>query len=185
MRGAYPLSLTLLSLNTFITALPNLAAFIGRANHRVALKRFGEGGHVRERPVDTELSERVRVIDDSLARGLGAYVLRPHLRPTEEEALLRRKTCDCFRTRLAFERLLVGRVSDGQAAEVGDRLADDELAYLMQSRLDLESVELLDDAVRPLVELLEVFVRPPLHKVAVGVELRARIVEAVTAPMPP
>src|SRR5215210_2365384 len=87
-------------------SLPNLAALVGGAHHRVAglaLERLGEGRHVRERAVDAELPERVRVGGDALARGLGADVLRPDLRPPEEEALLRREARDGLRPRLAFE----------------------------------------------------------------------------------
>src|SRR3712207_7702074 len=51
--------------------------------------------------------------------------------------------------------------------------------FRSQSGLDLEGVELSHDAVRPLVELLEVVGRPPHDEVAVCVELRARVVEAV------
>src|SRR5919206_3723752 len=48
----------------FVKRLPNLAALVRRANHRVAelaLISLGEGGHVRERAVDSESAERVRV----------------------------------------------------------------------------------------------------------------------------
>src|SRR5437868_4824173 len=162
--------------------LPNLAALIGRSNHRVAdlaLERLGEGGSVRERGVDAEAVERVRVGLNSQARGLRSNAPGPDLRPPQEETLLRREARDCRRARLAFERLLVSPVGDGQPAEVCDRLADDELALLVQPRLDLECVELLHHAVSPRVELLVVLISPPLRKVAVGVELRALIVEAV------
>src|SRR5215204_4163427 len=163
-------------------SLPNLAALVGRAHHRVAelaLEGFGELRHVRERAVDAEATQRVRVGGDPLARVLRSDVLRPDLRPAEEEPLLGREAGDGLRARLAFERLLVGRVGHGQAAEVSDRLADDELAVVEESGLDLEGVELLDDAVGALVELLQVLGRPPHDEVAVGVELRARVVKAV------
>src|SRR5215204_1062331 len=99
-----------------IVHLPNLAALVGGAHHRVAdltLERLGEGGHVRERAVDAEATQRVRVGGDALARGLGADVLRPDLRPPEEESLLGREARDGLRPRLAFQRLPVGGVGDG------------------------------------------------------------------------
>src|SRR5215210_2106987 len=77
--------------------LPNLAALLRGANHRVAdlaLEGFGELGHVRERPVDAEARERVRVTLHLQARGLGRVLLGPDLRPAEEEALLGRGAVD-------------------------------------------------------------------------------------------
>src|ERR1044071_5771673 len=111
MRAAPPVFLLSTDYCLLTTSsLPNLAAPVGRAHHRVAdlaLERLGEGRHVRERAVDAEAPQRVRVGGDALARGLGADVLRPDLRPAEEEALLGREAGDCRRARLGFERLLV------------------------------------------------------------------------------
>src|SRR5205085_8939497 len=75
----------------FAKRLPNLAALVRGANHRVAdlaLESLREGRHVRERAVDAEARERVRVGRDSQARGLGANVTGPDLRPAEDESLL-------------------------------------------------------------------------------------------------
>ena len=49
----------------------------------------------------------------------------------------------------------------------------------MQSRFDFKRTELVHDAIGSLAELLEVVRRPPHHQIAVGVKLRALIVEAV------
>src|SRR5205085_8530825 len=103
----------------------------------------------------------------------------PDLRPAEEEALLGREVVNAGRSRLALERLLEGVVGDREAAEVCDRLAADELARLVQARLDLEGVELLDDAVRAVFKVLHVGGRPPVLEVAGEVELRSLVVEAV------
>src|SRR5205807_9910465 len=108
-------------LSTF--ALPNLAALLLRAHHRVAdlaLEGFGELRHVRERPVDAEARERVRVGLRLQPRRLRRVLLGPDLRPAEEEALLRREAVNVGRARLTFQRLLEGVVGDGQPAEVCD-----------------------------------------------------------------
>src|SRR2546423_12496606 len=84
----------------FTFALPNLAALIGRANHRVAdlaLERLREGGSVRERCVDAEAVERVRGGLDSQARGFGSNAPGPDLRPPQQETLPRREPRVCRR----------------------------------------------------------------------------------------
>src|SRR5437660_7475425 len=81
---------------------------------------------------------------------------RPAVRVGQKESLLRRVAVNHARTRFACERLLPRGVSDDETAQICDRLADDELAVLVQSRLDLKAVELVDDAFRARVEILQV-----------------------------
>ena len=54
-----------------------------------------------------------------------------------------------------------------------------EFAVFVQAGLDFERIELLGDAIAALVEILQVVRRPPVLQIALGVELRALIVEAV------
>ena len=64
--------------------LPDLAALALWAHHRfagLAMEGFGERGHIRQRPVDAETSERVRVNLSLQARVLWPHVARPDLRP--------------------------------------------------------------------------------------------------------
>src|SRR5437764_13233328 len=105
----------------FSKRLPNLAALLLRANHRVAdlaLVGFGELRHVRERAVDAEARDRVRVGLRLKASRFGRVLLGPDLRPSKEETLLRREAVNVGRARLAFQRLLEGVVGDRQPAEV-------------------------------------------------------------------
>lgn len=49
----------------------------------------------------------------------------------------------------------------------------------MQPRLDFIRIKLLDDAIGSLVELLQVFLCPPQHQIAIGIKFGALIVESV------
>src|SRR5215204_7665147 len=85
------------------TPLPHLAAILLGSHHRVAgLAAVGGGElwHVRERAVDAEADERVRVGLRDEARELGRVLRRPDLRPPEEEALLGRQAVDALGARL-------------------------------------------------------------------------------------
>src|SRR5947209_19933881 len=104
MRGA-PSSVLTSAFCLFTFALPNLAALFGRAHHRVAdlaLERLGEGRCVRERGVDAEAVERVRIGLRAKSRGLRSDTSGPDLRPPQEETLLRREAGDDGRARLAL-----------------------------------------------------------------------------------
>ncbi len=70
--------------------LPDFAGLF--ADHGVAFfaaEGGGEGGRVGERAVGAEARERMRIGVGLQARGFGALIGAPDLRPAEEEALLR------------------------------------------------------------------------------------------------
>ena len=83
--------------------------------------------------------------------------------------------------RLVAEGDAVGRVADGEPAEVADVLADGERAVDLLARgvAGLELVELGDERVGAGLERRPVLVGPPVAQRAVAVELRALVVEAV------
>src|SRR5947209_14630653 len=112
-------------------------------------------------------------------RELRPDVRGPTVRVGEEETLLRREAVNRRRARLAFHRLLPRGISDDQTAQVCDRLADYQFAVLVQARLDLEAVELVDDALGARMEILKIGVRKPVLQITCRIELRALIVEAV------
>ena len=120
---------------------------------------------------------RVRLRAES--RGLGTVVGGPMRRKAEEESLVEREAVNGRRRRFSGQRFLKRRVGDHQAAKVGDALAFLEFSVAVQARLDFERIELLGDAIAARAEILQVLRRPPALQVAVRVELRALIVEAV------
>src|SRR5262245_32720426 len=75
--------------------------------------------------------------------------------------------------------------SERGAAQVRGRLSGDQLAVdvdggtAVGGRRDVELAALVGDAVGARVEVLQVLGRPPVAQVAVRVELRALVVEAV------
>src|SRR2546423_1302513 len=113
---------------------PDLTALIRWSHHSVTFFTtvgLGELGHVRERTVHAELRQRMWISRIAQPRGFGPDVLRPDLGPAEKETLLGREAINIFWTRLAVKRFLISSISDRQAAEVGDRLSDYKLAFLM------------------------------------------------------
>ena len=112
---------------------------------------------------------------------LVARVAPPDSRPAQEEALLRRIAVDLLRgcLRILFQRCLQGVVGDRQSAQVGNVLAERELAVDVLAGQRFVGVELFDEDGRASLEGLLVLVGPPVGVVADGVELAALIVEAV------
>src|SRR5436190_14972435 len=144
--------------------LPDHAAVLFRPHHRsasLALKGGGELRHIRKRPIDPELCQRMRVRTHQQTRQLGPDVFRPAARITKKEALLRRETVDVRGSRFTLEGLLKSRIGDYQAAEVGDRFTLDQLTVFVQPLFNFEAVELFDDALSAFVEGLEVGIAPP------------------------
>src|SRR5207249_5596626 len=109
--------------------------------------------------------------------GVLAHVGAPHLRPREEEALLGREPVDELAL-LAGKRALERLVGEARAAEVGDVLAERELAVHFHSGQRLVAVELLDDFLRTRLELRGILRRPPVREVALRVVVAALVVEA-------
>ena len=145
------------------------------ANHRrirAASKRARKRGRVRKRPVRAELLQRMLVRLDDQARIFRTVVLRPDLRPSKEEPLLRRKAIDRSAAPVSPRASFQKRgVRDRHAAEIGDALAFHQLAVFVQARLDFVRVKLLGDAVAARLKILQVLGRPPVAQIA----LRRRI----------
>ena len=113
------------------------------------------------------------------SRRLRRVLLRPDLRPTQEETLLRRKPVNIRRTRPALKRLLERVVSHVKSTEVGDGFAGDEFALKVQARLRLKGSELVDDALGALVKVFFVALGPPVLQVPHRIEFAALVVVAV------
>src|SRR5262249_25079928 len=128
--------------------LPDLAALLRTPHHRrvgFAVERLLERGQVRERPVDAEFRDRVRIALDHAALRLGPHRVAAPLAPREEELPLRREAVDRRLRAFALARALVRRERELRAGEVADRLAEHELAVVMDLGLDEVALELVDD----------------------------------------
>src|ERR1051325_4629531 len=89
---------------------PNLATLVWRPHHRLAFLasiRGGELRHVRQRPIHAKPCQRMRIGRVAQTRGFRSNVLRPDLRPTQKEALLRRETVDVLWPWLTLQGLLI------------------------------------------------------------------------------
>ena len=75
------------------------------------------------------------------------------------------------RLRLRLLSFLERQIGDLHAAQVADRLAQHQLAVVMDVRLDVVAVELIDHALRLGLEALAIFRRPPVIQPALRVEL--------------
>src|SRR5450755_2272111 len=111
--------------------------------------------------------------------GFGANLVAAELSPGDEELLLGREAVDVGRSRLAFERFLIGEIGDLRSAQVADTFAEHELAVVVDIFLDEVIVELIGDAGSSLLEVFEVGVDPPVAQAAEEIELRALVVEAM------
>src|SRR5271155_878474 len=150
--------------------LPDLAELL--SDHRVSLfaaEGLGKRFHVRERAIPAKAREWVRIGIGLQTCCLRPLIRSPHLGPSEEEALLRRKSVDVFRA-FALDGFLVCSVSNGHAAEVANALAEHELAVLVQARFHFVTIELVHHAVRMFGEVLAIVRRPPLVPVAFAVK---------------
>src|SRR5213076_1173770 len=103
-----------------------------------AAERLRELRQVRERAVNAETRQRMRIDIGQQALKLRARLCGPAARVGEEETLFGREAVNVGRARLACQRLLPRRISDDQTAKVCDRLADHQLAVLIQPFLNLE-----------------------------------------------
>jgi alpha-tubulin suppressor-like RCC1 family protein len=153
----------------------------GRPHRRArdTVKCIGERRQVAQRPVDPELGGRVR-IDGQPALGLGGPLARtPDLRDAQEELLI---------FGIAIGDIGLGRVLAQCAkrakchfhtAHVCDVLSQRQLALDVLLGQRLERRVLIGDAAAAVGEPGEVVLLPPVLEVAVGVELRALVIEAV------
>ena len=78
---------------------------------------------------------------------------------------------DLGRLGFAGERAVEGHVRQGQAAEIGDALAEHQLAVFVQVVRHHEGVKLLFDAGGALLEILQVLGSPPVAQIALRVVL--------------
>src|SRR5947208_17117901 len=160
--------------------LPDLAA--PRPDHRIAglaRERLGKRRHVGRRSDGSETRQGVRVHVDQQQLVLGTAVLRPDLRVGKEKPLLGREPINSLRTRLALEALLIGLVSERQAAEVRNALSEHQLAVFVDVAGDHVRVELLLHTLGALLVVLQVFGGPPVFQIALGVKLAPLVVKAV------
>src|SRR4051812_26273112 len=98
--------------------------------------------------------------------GLVAIESAPYLRPSEKEALFRRKAVDRCRASLRGERPLERDVSDLESAQVSDVLAERQLAVDVRGGVDDGvRVELRHDFVGFGLVLRRVFCSPPIAKI--------------------
>ena len=120
----------------------------------------------------------MRIGEGPRAQILRAVALAGPLRVADEEALLGREAVAALGSgagRLGFP----GEPREHEAAQVGDVLAFGQLA------VDLDVVDdgvprvLVDDALRAVVELPRVLLRPPVLEIALRVELASMVVEPV------
>ena len=111
------------------------------------------------------------------AQRFGPLLRAPALRERQEEALLGREA-------VAFVRGVSDRDPEGiprdlEAAEVGDVLAERQLAVDVEIVDRHVRIELLDELGGARIEVLAILAGPPVAKIALGVEAAALIVEAV------
>src|SRR5512133_2757949 len=99
----------------------------------LAVERFIEFGKVGQWPVDAELGGAVGVGDDTEARGLLPGEGPPCLSVAQEEPLLGGETFDPAHGGLALLAQLPGVPGDLEAAQVGDVLAQGELAVELEA----------------------------------------------------
>src|SRR5579862_1497352 len=121
---------------------------------------------------------RIRLGDE--AGVFGPQVRAPNLSPAEEKALLRGETIDRGGSGLADKSFFERGVRNGQAAEIGDALTLLELAISVQTGFDFVGPKLIDDALAASLKVFEVRGRPPILQVAMTIEFRALVVEAVS-----
>src|SRR4029077_15886978 len=162
-------------------ASPNLATDCRRRGHRIAFlatKRAGQFRHIGWRGNGAEAPQWMWVRIHHQALEFRPIVGRPDLRVGKIEALIRCPTADQrgLFPLLCFLQRPVGEV---QPTEVGDTLAEHELAVLMNVVLHYVTVELFFNEGSSLVEILFVLRRPPIAQIALRVKLAAFVIEAM------
>ena len=124
------------------------------------------------------MARRVRIGHQLLQQRRLAILLAPHLAEAEEEALIAGETIDSLRL-LAAKAALPAIIGDGDAGQIGDILAQGQLAIHLLAGDRLVRAVLGHDLVGALLEALHVFSRPPIGKPAGLVIFAALIVEMV------
>src|SRR5450755_3486966 len=108
-----------------------------------------------------------------------ALVVAPDLSETQEEALLRCKPVDLFRSRFFRERFLQRSISQFYSADVGDVLTLGQLTIDMQSRQWLVGSILSHDPFRALEVCFRRRRCPPIAQITDGIILPSPIIEAM------
>src|SRR5512135_543797 len=133
------------SVTSALTASPDLTEVL--SHHRIAglaaegLRELRERGRRARR---AELRQRVRIRVQHQLRELGPDVRRPDVRPREEETLVVGQAVDLRRRGLPLAGHVVRAVRDPEAAEIGRRLAEDELAVDVLALVLVRGVLVLD-----------------------------------------
>ncbi len=129
---------------------------------------FWNSGILLDHAVDAVFARRVLVHLRHHAGEFGTLVFAPDLCPTHKEALVRSKSIGGL-LRSVSQHIKQGHMSNAHAAVVGGVLAQGELAANVHVIDRDEAVVFIDEAGLEVVELLAVFVRPPVVQVALGI----------------
>src|SRR6266404_4012622 len=103
----------------------------------------------------------------------------PYLRPAEKKSLFGSESIQGWRP-LAFDLFFVSSVGNCQPAEIRDAFAQYQFAVLVKTGFDFVAIKLVLNAGRAFIEILAVVLGPPIAQIALTVELRTGIVEAVS-----
>src|SRR5690348_5740619 len=103
----------------------------------------------------------MRIALHHLALRLGTHLVAAELSPGDEELLIRRVAVN-GRLRLLLLRLLECEICDLYAPQVANRLTQNQLAIVMDARLDIVVIKLIDHALRLGFKALAVLWCPPV-----------------------
>src|SRR5262245_44330022 len=119
----------------------------------------------------------MRVGDDSLGGGFGAYVAGPDACKAKEETLVGRKAVNHF---VALSLLCFFKcfVSNAQPAEVGNVLTKSELAVYMQRIVDGIISELSYDQLCLCEKLSGILAGPPVGKISFCIVVASFVIKA-------
>ena len=162
-------------------ALPQLQALLLRYIHLVTglhIESLVPGIDMRQGPVDTPLTQSMRVALHTVAYFLFGDVLSPHTGIGDEEALFRRETVDRLE-RFGSRSVLESVEGYLQASVVGEVLTQCELTIGVKTGQHLDGIEEVTVELGTLLKAFGISSRPPVMQVAVGIVLTALVVEAV------
>jgi hypothetical protein len=114
----------------------------------------------------------VWVAIDELSLRLQAHGMAGGLAPRNEKLLLGCEAIDYWNG-VSLHRRLERQVSDAHAGEIGNGFVAHALAIVVNAWLDEVTLELVDQALAALVEILPVFLAPPILRVQLQVDCRA------------
>src|SRR5260363_359233 len=164
--------------NTF---LPNLNLRLFVARHRVArlpVERFGKAGKVGRRANGPILPRRMRIRIEVDFKRFGSDILAPHQSTVHKEGLRLRIAVDlvlCKRG-LLVQFTLQCVMRDSESAQIANIFTQGQFAIHMQTGQRLILTELFDELGSARIEFLTVSVGPPVHAIALGIELTALVI---------